>query len=73
MKDQDNYKVKDTIICGNNKEYAIIKKVDDYYLFLSIEQPLEILVGTIEKDKINIITDKNIIEKVLTEEVEEDV
>lgn len=72
MRKQDSYDVKDTILCGDNKEYAIIKKVDEYYVFMSIEQPLEILVGTIKNNEINVINDKNIIEKVLTKEVEED-
>jgi len=73
MQKQDNYNVKDTILCSDNKEYAIIKKVNEYYVFLSTEQPLKILVGTIENNKINIINDKNIIEKILSKEVEEDV
>ena len=73
MQKQDDYDVKDTILCGDNKEYAIIKKVDKYYVFLSIEQPLEILVGTIENNKISVIDDKSIIEKVLAKEVEEDI
>lgn len=67
MQEQDKYNVNDTVLLKDNKEYAIIKKVENYYVFLSLEQPLTILVGTIKGDKINVIDDKDIIKKVLSE------
>lgn len=59
--------VKDIVMLGNNKEYSVIKKVENYYVLLSLETPLEIVVGVLEKDTLKVVQDKNIIFKVLSE------
>lgn len=59
--------VKDIVILDNNKEYSVIKKVENYYVLLSLETPLEIVVGVLEKDTLKVVQDKNIIFKVLSE------
>lgn len=66
MKKQDKYKIKDIVQLEDDKEYSIIKQVNNYYVFLSLEQPLTIFVGKIKNDNIEIIEDKNIIEMVLS-------
>lgn len=58
--------VKDIVMLGNNKEYSVIKKVENYYVLLSLETPLEIVVGVLEKDTLKVVQDKNIIFKVLS-------
>lgn len=66
MKKQDKYDVKDVVILDDDKEYSIIKKVDNYFVFMSLEQPLTIFVGTLENDGvIKIVDNKEIIIKVL--------
>lgn len=66
MEKENNYKINDIILLSDNKEYAIIKQLDNYYLFMSLEQPITILVGKIENDCIKIVNDKEIIKEVLS-------
>ena len=66
MENQDKYNVKDTIILDDNIEYSIIKKVDNYYLMMSVEEPLKIIIGQIDNNKIIVISDKKIIKEVLS-------
>lgn len=67
MKKQDKYDVKDVVILDDDKEYSIIKKVDNYFVFMSLEQPLTIFVGTLENDVIKLVDDKDTIIKVLSD------
>jgi hypothetical protein len=66
MQNQDKYKINDIIILDDNIEYSIIKQINNYYVLLSLSQPLKILVVTIENDKAKIVTDKKIIKEVLS-------
>lgn len=66
MPEQNKYKIKDIIILDDNKEYSIIKKVNDYYVLLSLVQPIKIIVVTIDKDNINVVTNKEKIIEVLS-------
>jgi hypothetical protein len=66
MQNQDKYKINDIIILDDNIEYSIIKQMNNYYVLLSLSQPLKILVVTIENDKAKIVTDKKIIKEVLS-------
>lgn len=66
MKKQDKYDVKDVVILDDDKEYSIIKKVENYFVFMSLEQPLTIFVGTLDNNTIKLVDNKEIIIKVLS-------
>lgn len=63
---QDRYNVGDIIKLDNNHEYCIIKKYNEYYVLLSQNEPLEILIVNINGNEINVVIDKKIIEEVLS-------
>ena len=66
MKQKGKYKVKDIILLDDNRKYSIIKKVNEYYILLSVDEPLNIMIAKIKNDKILVETDKKIIEEVLS-------
>lgn len=66
MKEKGKYKVKDIILLDDNRKYSIIKKVNEYYILLSVDEPLKIMIVKITNDKILVETDKKIIEEVLS-------
>lgn len=66
MSKQDKYELNDIVILNDNLEYSIIKKVDNYYVFLSLQQPLKVLVGKIINNDIYIEKNKKIIKEVLS-------
>lgn len=58
-------KIGDIVILDKNKEYIIINKYEDYVVLLSNFEPVSILVGRINDNKLSIETNQNTILKVL--------
>lgn len=57
---EEIFKINDVVEL-EDKEYQIIKKVGNYYVLISVNEPVDLLVGEISNGEFNIIEDKNII------------
>lgn len=64
--EENKYEIKDIVKLDDEREYSIIKEIDGCFVFLSIDEPLKIIVGKIENDRIVIVTDQEVIRKVLS-------
>ena len=58
------YDIEDIIIL-DNREYCIIKKYNDYYVIISLTQPLDIKVGTFLGSSFSVENDNEKIKEVL--------
>lgn len=67
-KDMENkYDIGDIVLINDTKEYTIINNYNDYYVLLSNNSPIDILIGKInENNNLSIINDRKIVLEVLS-------
>ncbi len=66
MEERSNYDLGQVILVDNQKEYVIIKKIDNKVVLLSCEEPINILIGEINDKILHIITNREEVEKMLS-------
>ena len=60
----DSYNV-DDIVNINDREYAIVKKIGNVYLLVTLDNPVDILVGKIDNKEFISETDPEMIKNIL--------
>ncbi len=60
----DEYNVDDVVLI-NDREYAVVKKIGNVYLLVTMENPIDILVGRIINKEFIVETDHDMIMNIL--------
>ena len=61
----DSYDI-DDIVEINKRQYAVVKKIGNIYLLVTLDNPIDILVGTLENGEFINETNQDMIKNILT-------
>ena len=53
------------VVLLDNVEYVVVKKIDKYYMLLSTKDDAKIVIGVINNNTLEEVTDINIIKNIL--------
>ena len=53
------------VVLLDNVEYVVVKKIDKYYMLLSTKEDATIVIGVINNNTLEEVTDINIIKNIL--------
>jgi len=53
------------VVLLDNVEYVVVKKIDKYYMLLSTKEDAKIVIGVINNNTLEEVTDINIIKNIL--------